>query len=52
MTLIDDNIYYEYSTGYLYELKEKFGGKYYTPLGYCSLEYSDLIRIKIKNNEV
>jgi hypothetical protein len=33
MTLIDDKIYYEHSTGYLYELKEKFGGKYYTPIG-------------------
>ena len=47
MILLDSNIYYEYSTGYFYELKEH-GNKYYTPISYCILEYADIIRDKIK----
>lgn len=38
-----DDIYYEYSTGYFYELRDYNGSVYYTPLSHCSLEHSELI---------
>ena len=51
MINIEDNPYYEISTGFVYEQKS-LGGIYYNPLDTCCLEHRDIILIKIKLNKI